>query len=175
MQPTRAFWITLLVSVVAIGGTLTQILANSPATAGASSRENAASEAELPLTRIREIAQHEADQAGDSHPVTILSARGTFAAAQAVLDGDAPAAQNSAGGNAAAVQWAQDPVYLVIMRGEFSLMDARVPPGGRNPTGPVMGMIVNVQTGFCEGRYVGPSVPDLEALGPVTELTANSG
>ncbi len=121
---------------------------------------------ELSLTEVQHIALKYAGLAQEPSPSTIGVAQGSFADAQAVME-------SSIGGQSPSgkVPWSDSSVYLVVMHGNFTLDDVPTPPERKSPTGTVMGLILDAHTGFREGRSLGVVAPNLEALGPVVQLS----
>jgi len=122
---------------------------------------------ELTLAQVQAAALKFAAIAHEPNPTAVSVARGSFADAQALVDGNAGADTSPAAGTAGAA--ASEPVFLVVMHGDFTLNAPR-PKGAAEPAGSVMGLILDAHTGFPEGRYVGVEEPQLKALGPVTQL-----
>ena len=123
---------------------------------------------ELSLTEVQHIALKYAGLAQEPSPSTISVSQGSFADAQAIME-------SSIGGQAPSgkVPWSDSSVYLVVMHGNFTLDDVPTPPERKSPTGTVMGLILDAHTGFREGRSLGVVAPNLEALGPVVQLSGD--
>lgn len=133
---------------------------------------------------------------GGAEPGEIILrvARGSFAQARAVLDANEGVAGPSASGNASCFpgfsctpaeveqhererrELEESRAYIVEMTGT-----AFSPPAGRlrkgetpsAASGEVETVIINAQTGFLEERTIGGQHPNLDSLGPVTELSAS--
>jgi hypothetical protein len=123
---------------------------------------------ELSLSEVKQIALKYAGLAQEPSPSTISVAQGSFADAQAIME-------SSIGGQAPSgkVPWSNSSVYLVVMHGNFTLDDVPTPPERKGPAGTVMGLILDAHTGFREGRSLGVVAPNLEALGPVIQLSTS--
>jgi hypothetical protein len=120
---------------------------------------------ELTSLQIEAVALKFAGIAQDARPASVSMARGSFARAQSLVDGSAGANTTPAAG----VAGTSEPVFLVVMHGSFTLNAPR-PKGAADPGGSVMALILDAHTGFPEGRYVGAVTPELQTLGPVTQL-----
>jgi hypothetical protein len=126
---------------------------------------------EVPLETIEEAAEREASQAGDASPKAIRVARGEIAGAETALN-DATGKQEPAG---ATQPSSSESVYVVVMKGSFTLSNAAIPKGASAPQGSVLALVIDAHTGLRVGRYLGEAVPDLEAVGPsVTSGSQNS-
>jgi hypothetical protein len=122
---------------------------------------------ELSLSEIRQIALKYARLANNADPSVISVAQGSFASARAVVEANV---DTNAPSGSDKLPWSANSTYLVVMHGNFTLDNVPIPPGHPSPTGTVMGLILDAHTGFPEGRYVGPTTPDLQMLGPVIQL-----
>lgn len=120
---------------------------------------------ELSLSEVQQTALKYSRLAQEPRPSAIDVAQGSFANARAIMEA-------SLGGQAPSgtVPWADSLVYFVVLHGNFTLDDVPTPPGRKDPTGTVMGLILDARTGFREGRSVGVVTPNLQALGPVIQL-----
>ncbi len=123
---------------------------------------------ELSLSEVQKIALKYAGLAQEPSPSTISVSQGSFADAQAIME-------SSIGGQAPSgkVPWSDSSVYLVVMHGSFTLDDVPTPPERKSPAGTVMGLILDAHTGFRVGRSLGVVAPNLEALGPVVQLSTS--
>jgi hypothetical protein len=112
---------------------------------------------QVSLNTLHETALRESRQAGEPSP-TVEAANGSLEKARTVVDPQAipPGAQVASPGSS---------VYLVTMRGHFTLGQAGVPRGFPTPAGTVMDVVIDSHTGFVLERHVGPSAPDLPQLG----------
>jgi hypothetical protein len=134
---------------------------------------------ELTSDAVEQAALRYAAQAGDTAPAEITESRGTFAAAQAVLDPGSPLARQSAGApipgggavpaSGATSAWLASSTDLVLMHGHFTA-NLPVPMGHTLPSGTVYALILDAHTGFPEARYIGNSSPDPAALGAAATL-----
>jgi len=66
------------------------------------------------------------------------------------------------------------PVYVVQLIGSFTAYDAPIPPGAAVPTGTVLIMVVDANTGFGTDVSVRTHPVNLAAAGPVTALTPST-
>jgi hypothetical protein len=119
------------------------------------------------LEAVEEAAEREASQAGDASPKAIRVARGNVASAEAAVD-DATGEQAPAG--AAQPPPSSDPVYVVVMKGSFTLSNAALPKGASALHGSVLTLVIDAQTGLRQGRYLGKTAPDLGDVGPSITL-----
>jgi hypothetical protein len=128
---------------------------------------------ELTPEQAEKIAVGQAREAGESAALHVSVARGSFMAAQAVLDGQPPSqAQIPPGAAPDTREWLASSAYLVVMQGRRFVVNAPVPRGEAEPSGTVMATIVEAHTGFPEGRYVGEEMPKTSELGPVVTFDA---
>jgi hypothetical protein len=113
--------------------------------------------------RLRAMALHAVAICGGARPAWILAVRTTFSKAMAMAGGGNDLADN-----------ATDAVYLVLMKGEFTLSNGGpVPSCARAPTGHYFSAIVDATTFVTLEAGLGnrpPPVP-LQTLGPVLHLT----
>ncbi len=122
---------------------------------------------ELSVEAVNQIALRLALNANEPNPTDVAASHGSFAAAQAVMDphSASPPTPTDPGLSA----WLNSSAYLVVMHGRF-VPPMPHPSGYAAPSGTTMGLIIDVHTGFIEGRYVGSYVPDLSKLGTVVQL-----
>jgi hypothetical protein len=116
-----------------------------------------------------------ARQAGYSGPITVTTVRAVYAQALAVLGGQSTAAAIYGGPLA---KEASSPVYVVIMQvaagGAFHL-NVSVPPGQTSPSGSVMSVVVNADTGWKLALNLEEAPPArLDELGPQLVTTVPS-
>jgi hypothetical protein len=93
--------------------------------------------------QAREIALVRAAAAGDAEPAVAVEADSNARAATAMAAPQGAALAEPPGG-----------VYVVTMRGRFTLGQAHVPPGMAAPTGSVLKVAVD-RTGFVVGLHLG--------------------
>jgi hypothetical protein len=113
--------------------------------------------------RLRTTALRAVKVCDGAGPASILAVRTSFSKATATLGGGNVIADNAA-----------DAVYLVLMKGDFTLYNGgAVPSCARAPTGHYFSAIIDAATFVTLEAGVGnrpPSVP-LQTLGPVLNLT----
>jgi hypothetical protein len=103
-----------------------------------------------------------ARRSGDAHPVSISAVATTRAKAlRLATPGDTVAGS------------ADQLAYLVVMKGNFTLKYAPVPPGARLPTGRYLTITINPSTFQVMDLALrnGPPHGALRSLGPVANLT----
>lgn len=179
----------LAVAAAALAGALALQSVGALATAGTGVPQapeglvnyNAPSGPELAPATVAQLALRYAGQAGDGSPAEVTESRGSFAAAQAVLDPGSPLAGQTAGAqlsgggtvpvSAATSAWLASAADLVIMRGNFAA-NLPVPKGAALPSGSVYALILDAHSGFPEARYIGDRAPNPGALGPPTMLVS---
>jgi hypothetical protein len=122
---------------------------------------------ELSLEAVNQIALRLALNANEPNPTDVAASRGSFAAAQAVMDPYSASPSTPTDPELAA--WLDSSAFLVVMHGRFTPPMPH-PSGYAAPSGTAMGLIIDAHTGFIEGRYVGSYVPDLSKLGTVVQL-----
>jgi hypothetical protein len=115
---------------------------------------SSAASTSLTQAQITGIALGFAANAGDPTPTLVEHVETTRS--QAVEASSADTVQNNAAS------------YLIAMRGNFVLQDAPRPPGAAAPTGSVLTLVIDAQTGQLTDIGVQDNVPDLSQLGPVT-------
>ncbi|MFI4977205.1 MAG: hypothetical protein ACHQC8_00785 [Solirubrobacterales bacterium] len=147
----------LLLAVTVVAGAIagaTQLsAASSPAPAKAFASVLIPSGPELSVTRVEEIAQTQAGQAGDVGPSMSLG-KGTLEQAMRSIDPSTtfPEAGTSTETGAQIRKMLSEPVALVVMQGQFTLTNARVRKGAPPPTGSVLDLVVDSHTGAVVGR-----------------------
>lgn len=95
------------------------------------------------VAQAQQIGLTRAARAGDAHP-TVAVVEETLAEASTSIGGPPGAAFANS----------ETPVYLVRMRGHFTLASARVPRGFKAPTGNALQTIVD-RSGFVLGLHLG--------------------
>jgi hypothetical protein len=117
--------------------------------------------------RLRTMALHAVTICGGARPAWILAVRTTFSKAMAVAGGGDDIADN-----------ATDAVYLVLMKGDFTLdTGASAPPcAPYGPAGHYFSAIVDAATFVTFEVGVGnrPPLVPLQTLGPVLDLTSTT-
>jgi hypothetical protein len=154
-------------SAVAIAAAaVSAALATLPSTASAQATGSAQAGLPIPApaaASLRTAAVGLAQLSGDARPGSITAVATTYTKAlQAATPGDKVVLGNT-----------DQTVYLVVIKGEFTLKNAPVPPGAHNPTGRYLAVIFDPSRGkFTDGSVSDqpPSVP-LQSYGPVADLT----
>ncbi len=118
------------------------------------------------------VVERYARQEGFTGSITLTTVRAVYAQALAVLNGQ-PVSSAVYGG--ALAQEETSPVYVVIMQaaaGSAFHPNVSVPPRQTGPSGPVMSVVVNADTGWKLAMNLEDSVPArLDEMGP--ELVTN--
>jgi hypothetical protein len=114
------------------------------------------------VAELRAVVLRTAKLSGDAHPISITAVSTTRA--KALLDatpGDIVPGS------------ADQSAYLVVMKGEFKLMFASVPPGARLPTGRYLKLTVNPSTFKVMDLGLSKQAPPIamRKYGPVSDLT----
>jgi hypothetical protein len=149
----------LLAAIVAGGGIVgaTQISASasSPAPVKPFASVQVPSGPELPVTHVEEIAQTQAARAGDAGPSMSLG-KGTLEQAMRSIDPSTAFPQTEASAStetgAQIRKMLSEPVTLVVMQGQFTLINAHLRKGAPPPTGAVLDLVVDSHTGAVVGR-----------------------
>jgi hypothetical protein len=117
----------------------------------------------IPIAEVEGDALKAAAQDGEAHPSAMAIARGTFAQADAIMSGR---------GSSMLVLRANEPAYLVQLRGRFHLNAPR-PPGAAEPTGTVLELARPAERGEVGwwGTALWPSGgPDYRTLAGITPI-----
>lgn len=115
------------------------------------------------------IALAQANEHGDPDPTSMEYAAGTLQRASEVMGGGKSFFPPGEGpGDAGSA------VDLIVMVGHF-FWTGPIPACALAPTGPVLSLIVDQQTGFVSKTELGSTPPLLSQLGPVTRLNAEGG
>jgi hypothetical protein len=118
----------------------------------------------IPLSAVAQIAAERAAQDGGAPPHSMTVSQATLGQAlEAIRPNSVRQAREHA--NAAQTAYLSTPTDLVELHGSFTLKDIPVPRGAPTPTGTVLRLLVNADTGEVEGRWVG-SAPTSPIRGP---------
>src|ERR1700722_10750064 len=111
--------------------------------------------------RLRILMSRTARFDGDAHPSSISAVATTFGAAMLTLaPGDSVPGMT------------RQPAYLVVMKGNFTLKDASVPPGARQPSGRYLAIAIDPSTlrPIAVNLRNQPATVTLRSYGPVANL-----
>ncbi|MGH3470490.1 MAG: hypothetical protein ACRDPG_00395, partial [Nocardioidaceae bacterium] len=108
-------------------------------------------------TELTTIAENMAAQNGDPSASTILSAASTHARAVAAVGGGDVVTGN-------------EPVYAVVVIGQFTGSMAKIPAGTQPPTGSALTIVVDASDYSVLDWGIDTTAPDLSQLGTVTKL-----
>jgi hypothetical protein len=160
---------TTIVCTVGVGtfgvAFASSVNAGSQATTQPSTEANTLNETELEA-----VALNASRAAGDETPTELQAVRTT------VLDGAmtlSPPGSNAPTEDPAAQVELSKQAELEVLHGHFVLTHASVPPGRPIPTGSVLSLVVDTETGaivFTALNNRGPSQGSLEALGRVSDV-----
>ena len=143
--------VTAAIAVIATaGGAAIAVIANDSAAAGT-----------LQPSALLAVANAAAARSGDATPTAIyMSALTTRSAANMTASQDT--IPTVSGGN--------NPAYLIVERGNFTLSNAQGVTTGPEPTGTVLTLVVDAGTGQVTDGGVQDVMPNLAALGTTTQL-----
>jgi hypothetical protein len=172
---TRIIAICAIILFTLGAGTLgVAFAASSSSIDGESTGADPTSEPELDTTQLDAIALDAAQAAGDGTPteleVVSTSAR---SGVQAIDPSAEPVAETSE-----AREWLGTHVVLDVMHGHFELEDSSLPAQAKAPTGSILSLLIDADTGAIMFRGLndtGPSQQSLEALGEVSRIVEPSG
>jgi hypothetical protein len=85
--------------------------------------------------------------------------------AQALADPEPNSSSASIIDPRTAAPWAESAVYVVMMDGHFTLTQVTVPKGVPDPTGTVMTLMIDRESGDVVGLQLGTEAGDLHRLG----------
>jgi len=126
---------------------------------------------EISLDAVRQRALQEVKEAQDEDPISVSVSTGSLQAALEVMHPQSMPTSAEETASTGGEALLASTVYLVEMRGDFTLTNARVPPGQSSPHGSVLELLLDAHTGELEGRFVGPEAQaPLQNLGPVAQL-----
>jgi hypothetical protein len=132
-----------------------------PAKGDAANGSNGTAQVETPLTddQATDIARSLAASDGDSSPTSIALVRSTHAKALGQIDeGEVTNAVDDA------------PVVVVVMRGRFTALTSPHPPDSDPPTGSVMTLVLDSETGQALDVGIVDVAPTLSGLGQVSQI-----
>jgi hypothetical protein len=110
-----------------------------------------------------------------SGSTTVETARGNLATVRALEAGEPASSALTTGSDPEQTELVRSSVYLVTLQGQFTPA-VSVPRGTTVlPHGNTLALTIDAHTGFRIGLQVGPTVPDVSDLGPVTKLTIGTG
>lgn len=138
---------------------------------GASAQSGSQSEANVAPTiaQIQQMALLSAANDGQSVPANVEEASSTLGQVAHAIDpqdGTGPTVTDPRTGN----PWAESPVYVVTMQGHFTY-NGPTPRRGKVPTGTVLTIAIDAQSGDVVAESLGGATPDLHAISPtVTTL-----
>jgi hypothetical protein len=128
---------------------------------------------ELSLEEVRAIATRQARFAlvGGSTPATMSVTRGKLGTAQEVLSSEGSARKPTRRFSSPDRRF---PVFVVVMHGEFHSTGS-LPRGEKASRYRVLTLVIDAHTGFVTIEDLGPNTPDVEKIGPTTELRSAKG
>ena len=114
------------------------------------------------------LVQHVATTRGEAMSVMSAAATAGEKLPSASATGAVPgAAAMESAAQAQAASMSGDPVTLIAEAGRFTMTDASVPQGFKEPTGRVMILMYDDDSGQVLGAEIGNTYPDLAAAGTV--------
>ncbi len=110
-----------------------------------------------------------------SGTTTVEVVHSTLAEVRAVEEGEPPSAAVKVGSDAEQTELLTSTVYAVELTGQFTPNVSRPPKVKTPPSGTFLLLKIDAHTGNMLGLEVGPTPPDIAALGPISTFTIGTG